>query len=98
MATGLSLERGNGKYGIAVGYATRDCSTCKGRAAGALAGNFSGFALGIRVQEDNYSGGLLLNPNGEHRVGFVAEMSDPDGNANNIILLWGRLLLRKLPE
>src|SRR6056297_2752899 len=43
---GGELGVGNGKYGIAGGYYTRDCDNCEGDGAGSVGATFSGVGLG----------------------------------------------------
>jgi hypothetical protein len=81
---GAELGVGNGRYGMAVGYYERDCDTCEEAVAGALGALSGGFGFGLRFAEEIYSTGLLFNPNGEHRVGLVADFNDPNGDDNNI--------------
>ena len=83
-STGLGGEFGigNGKYGLAVGVGSRDCDGCDTDVAAAIGGVLSGVGLGFRFQEDVYSLGILLNPNGQHRVGIMAELNRVIDNAN----------------
>jgi hypothetical protein len=75
---------GNGQYGFALGYYERDCDTCEEEVAGALGAFFGGFGIGLRFEEELYSAGIFLNPTGQHRLGAVVDLNDPDGEDNNI--------------
>ena len=70
---GGELGVGNGSYGLAVGALTRDCDGCDADVGAAAAAVFSGIGLGIRFEEDVYSLGIILNPNGQHRIGIMAD-------------------------
>lgn len=81
---GAELGVGNGSLGFAVGYLDTDCNNCEAVTAGALAGIWSGIGLGIRFEEDISTVGLLLNAQGAHRLGLMAELNEVEGDLNDI--------------
>lgn len=82
---GLEGGVGNGNYGAALSYYTREnCSACDKDITGAIAGIFWGVGLGLRFEEEVLSAGFLFNPTGDHRVGVTAELNNPEGDNNNI--------------
>ncbi|MES2963973.1 MAG: hypothetical protein V4760_08785 [Bdellovibrionota bacterium] len=85
--TGYGAELGYGKSGsagLALGYYTRDCTNCEGRAAGSAAVVVAGMGVGLRVQKDLYTVGLLFNPEGTHRLGLIAETYGGSTTGNNL--------------
>lgn len=83
-ALGGEVGIGNGQFGFAVGYYSRDCNNCDANISGALGVSFSGVGVGIRVAEDIMSAGVLINTNGKHRFGLMADLNNPDGDNNNV--------------
>lgn len=83
--TGAEIGIGNGDMGLALGYYKRDCDTCEEDISGGfgiIINDMIGF--GASGQEEFYSAGMIVNPKGSTRLGFVASLLDFDGNNNNI--------------
>ncbi len=81
---GAELGYGTGEAGVAGGYYTRNCDGCEGRFAISAAAVVVDIGVGLRYQDDVYTAGILINPNGLHRFGLIAEFSGEDDN-NSII-------------
>lgn len=82
---GGELAYGGRGWGIGAGYRKSDCDNCEGDGVAALGvsiGNALG--LGIRFEEGLYAVGMMLNPTGQHRLGLMTELNDPEGEENNI--------------
>ncbi|MBY0386283.1 hypothetical protein K2X05_14090 [bacterium] len=76
---GGELSLGNGQAGIGLGYYKNNCDGCDGRVGGIAGLQFSTMAIGVGFREDDqYSAGLLLNPNGSHRFGVTVDMLRSD--------------------
>jgi hypothetical protein len=67
---------GNQGFGAAVGFTSFDCDGCDSRASLAVAGEFRGIGFGLRFGENLYGAGVIVNPGGQHRIGFVADVND----------------------
>ena len=81
---GGELGYGTGTAGAALGYYTRDCDNCKGRFAGSAAAALSTVGVGLRYEENLYTGSLLFNPMGNHRFGLIAEFNNGNTDGNSI--------------
>ncbi len=81
---GVELGYGNGSWGAAAGHRKRDCEDCDGRSAGAVGLTISDFGLGFRFEEDLSTIGLLFNPKGTHRLGIIAQVTEVEGDNNNL--------------
>ncbi len=68
----------NKRFGAAVGVTTYDCDGCDSRASLAVGGEFRGIGFGLRFGESLYGLGVLVNPHGQHRIGFVADVNNGD--------------------
>lgn len=80
---GAEFGYGNGNAGFQAGYLDQDCSGCEGDFRANLAIQFAGIGFGVGFMEDLYSLSFLLNPDGQHRIGFVGESyQDADNSAN----------------
>ncbi len=86
---GGELGYGQGVWGVAAGYYSRKCDRCEGRVAGALGVDISGLALGIRFEKDVQTLGVLINPQGTHRVGLMAEVNKRSSNTSNVTAYGG---------
>ena len=80
---GLDMGIGDGQYGFAAGVYSNGCEGCESFVRGTLGAIWGGFGIGFGVQDGYYSMGMLFNPHGLHRVGFIGEFEDPDGLNNN---------------
>jgi len=80
---GLDFGVGDTTYGFAIGAYSNSCDGCDAYVRGTLSAIWGSFGLGFGVQEDLYTIGMLFNPNGLHRVGFVAEIDQPNGINND---------------
>jgi len=82
---GAELGYGGRSWGIAAGSFKDDCTTCKETYSGAAALEVANsFAFGVRFQDHVYGLGGVFNSAGKFRVGFTAELNDPDGVNNNV--------------
>ncbi|MCH2534731.1 MAG: hypothetical protein MK008_09850 [Bdellovibrionales bacterium] len=80
---GAEFAYGNGNAGFQAGYLARDCTNCEDDFRANLAIQFAGIGFGVGFKEDLYSLSFLLNPDGQHRIGFVGESyQDADNSAN----------------
>tara|TARA_R110000868_G_scaffold132380_2_gene343120 strand:- start:48205 stop:48981 length:777 start_codon:yes stop_codon:yes gene_type:complete len=77
---GGELGIGQGNYGLALGYYKNDCDSCDGDIAAAAAGSLGTFSLGLRVEEDLLTLGVVVNPTGQHRFGFTADINESDSS------------------
>lgn len=83
-AFGAEVGYGQGEWGIAAGQRKRDCTNCDSTTAGAVGVSIGSVGVGVRFQEDIYALGVLINPNGNHRFGLMAESNDSGGSGSNI--------------
>jgi hypothetical protein len=81
---GAELGAAGKSAGAAVGYYKRDCTGCEGRFAASVAVAMSSFGLGLRVEEENYTLGMLFGVHDTHRFGVVAGVDDSGGAGNKI--------------
>lgn len=79
---GLDIGVGDTQYGLGLGFYSNGCDGCEGYARANLGAIWGGFGFGFGIQEDLYTVGILLNPNGLHRIGFIAEFDDQAGVNN----------------
>lgn len=82
---GVEFGVGDTQYGLALGAYSNACEEnveCDPFIRGSLSAIWGGFGVGFGVQEDLYTVGFLINANGMHRVGIVAEFEDRDGFNN----------------
>lgn len=80
---GAEFGFGNGNAGFQVGYLNRDCNNCEDDVRANLAIQFAGIGFGVGFMEDLYSMSFLLNPDGQHRFGFVGESYQDSDNSTN---------------
>lgn len=82
---GVDVGVGDTQYGLALGVYSNACpdgEECDAYVRGVMSAIWGSFGIGFGVQEDKYTAGILLNPNGMHRIGFVAEHEDRNGIDN----------------
>lgn len=80
---GADVGVGDGQYGLALAAYSNGCDGCDAYIRGGLAMIWEPFALGVAIQEDVYTFGFLMNPNGLHRIGAVLEIENLNGSDNN---------------
>ncbi len=94
--TGLGIEGGlgDGQYGLAIGHYSNDCEGCDGNLRGSISAIWGRLGVGLGVIEDHYSLGFLLNPNGIHRLGLVAEFENNQNQRSGFGLGYSFMLPR----
>jgi hypothetical protein len=80
-AIGAEVGYGAASWGIAGGYRKPNCNGCDGNGAGALGIDLGPLAVGFRFGKDLYSAAALVNPQGMHRFGLMAELNQSTSNA-----------------
>jgi hypothetical protein len=80
-AIGGEIGYGRDTWGLAAGYRKPNCSGCDGSGAGALGIDIGGLGVGIRFGKDLYSAAVLINPQGMHRFGVMAELNQSSSNS-----------------
>ena len=83
-AYGAEVGYGQGDWGAAVGHRKSECTNCEGTTAGAVGINVSNFGVGLRFGKDLSGAALLINPHGDHRFGFMAELNNGGGSGSNV--------------
>lgn len=87
--TGAEFAYGNGTAGFQISYLDSDCTGCDDDVKGSLGLEVAGVGVGLGFIEDLYSLGFMLNPNGEHRIGIIAESFIDSDNSSNEYTTFG---------
>ncbi len=73
-SVGVEGGLGDNQYGLALGYYSNDCDGCDANLRGSISAIWGKLGIGLGVQEDLYTLGILINPNGIHRFGIMTEL------------------------
>jgi hypothetical protein len=73
---GVDMGVGDSTCGMALGVYSNGCDGCSAYVRGGLSAIWGSLGIGIGIQEDLYTFGMILNANGIHRIGIILEFNE----------------------
>jgi hypothetical protein len=73
---GVDMGVGDSTCGMALGVYSNGCDGCSAYVRGGLSAIWGSLGIGIGIQEDLYTFGMILNAHGIHRIGIILEFNE----------------------